>query len=238
MIINLINIGKLQEALFCKLDTFVTEGVSLFDIDDFVQSYFIKNNCVQIENTQSVTINLNNIVYHGKPAGIKFKNGDIVTIDICFIWNEEKIDGAKTYTIGEVESGVEDLLYVSKSAVKAVVGIIDVGASVKEIIGFLSDYISIRGYYLFPSGLGHGIGRRLHERPFLTFNDFTDFNYLFKEGDLFTIEPIIMMFKEDVIENVIGEGIIGIGNLSSQFEITIYIKGKGDILILNNALIN
>ncbi len=238
MNLNLIDIGKLQESLFAKLDIFIKEGVSLFDIDDFVESFFIEKFIIPIESTQPVTINLNNVVYHGRPTGVKLKNGDIVTIDICFNWNKENIDGAKTYIIGEVEANVKELLDVSRGAINAVVGIIDIGTSVKDVISCLSDYIGIRGYYLFPSGLGHGIGLSLHERPFMSLNDFSDFNYLFKIGDLFTIEPIVMLFKEDVVQNVIGEGIVGLDNLSSQFEITIYIRGKGDIIILNNALIN
>ena len=86
--------------------------------------------------------------------------------------------------------------------------------------------------------MGHVIGSTLHEKPLLSLNDFTDFNYIFKVGDCFTIEPIVMLFKEDVFQNVIGEGVISIDNLSSQFEITLYIREKGDVKILNKALIN
>ena len=100
------------------------------------------------------------------------------------------------------------------------------------------EYIDERGFYLYPDGMGHGIGEELHMRPFISLTDYTDFNYLFKPGDIFTLEPIVFLYKDSVSENILGEGLIESGNCSSQFEITIYIDLLGDVVVLNRALIN
>ncbi len=231
-------IGLLQESLFSELLNILKPGVVLYDISDFVMNYFDKNNIQEIPGTSSLTINVNNIVYHGQPCSNILKEGDLVTIDICFLWNREIIDGAKTFAIGNVSSDLERLIKVNRESIIQCLSIIDVGTPLKKIIKKLSDFILGSGFYLYPCGMGHGIGDQLHERPYLSLTDYTDFDYIFKKGDIFTIEPVVFLYEDSIVENILGEGEIGVNNISSQFEVSIHIRDKGSIEILNIGLLN
>lgn len=234
---DLLFAGNLNELYFAELDLILKEGTSLNDISDFTQVFFESNNISQIKNTIPLTLNVNNVVFHGRPGSRLLKTGDLITVDVCFESGKAKIDGAKSYIIGDASFKIKELLDVSRNALEEVVKIIDEGVRVSHIVGFLSDYISLRGFYLFPGGIGHGIGNELHESPFFSLTDLKDFSYILKVGDIFTLEPIVMLYKEKVETNFLGEGIADESNISSQFEVTICIRGKGDIVVLNKALI-
>ncbi|MGL1894037.1 MAG: M24 family metallopeptidase [Spirochaetaceae bacterium] len=235
---KLFDIGELQERLFDELNKLVIPNKNILFLSDFVDDFFEKNSIFVIPETIPLTININNIVYHGQPTDYILLSGDIISIDICFCWEGVKIDGAKTFIVGEGSLKYKNLISTNKEALKQVLKIIDVGTSVKDILLFLNEYIGLRGYYLFPDGLGHGIGKGLHESPILSLSNLTDFKYKFKKEDFFTIEPIIFLFKDEVYQNSIGEGVISESNVSSQFEISIYIKEQGEVEILNIGLLN
>ncbi|QEN05889.1 methionyl aminopeptidase [Thiospirochaeta perfilievii] len=230
--------GKTHETLFYNLEPLVVPGVTLIFIYNFCMDFFKSKSLNIIPDTIPVTINTNNIVYHGQNLDRVLIQGDIVTIDVCFRLGDGSVDGAKTFIVGNCSDRVRDLVDVSRDVIKEAVNRIRPGVKVNEVVSFISDYISIRGFYLLPDGIGHGIGESLHVSPFISLNDFTDFNYVFKVGDLFTLEPVVLMFKEVITESDSGEGIADITNFSSQFEITIYIDKYGSIVILNKALLN
>ena len=72
----------------------------------------------------------------------------------------------------------------------------------------------------------------------MSLTNYIDFDYVFKIGDIFTIEPIIFDYPDDVYVNKLNEGVISEGNISSQIEITIYIEKKGGVHILNSGVLN
>lgn len=235
---NLVYAGTMQEDIFHQLKNIIHPGVTTLEIYDFVFDCFEKNDFEVIDNSHPITININNTVYHGVPGSSVLNEGDVVTVDICFMYKKGILDGAFTYAVGSVSEAILDLIQVNKNAINSVLDIIESGIYVKDIVKFLSDFVASHGFYLLPHGMGHGIGHNLHDPPFISLNDFTDFNYKFKVGDIFTLEPILLLKKDNVFENNIGEGIVAKDNVSSQFEITIIINDLNSAYVFNKALIN
>lgn len=229
--------GKLHEELFSKIDLIISAGCKVYKVIDLAEDYFVKNKLKRIHASESITININSTVYHGVDTGLTLESGDVLTVDICFICNGVIIDGAKTYTVGIVDRRVSELIDVNREVIAKVLEIVEPGVKVCDLLKFISDYVSIRGFYLFPEGLGHGIGKNLHEPPYLSLTDLDYLEYEFVIGDVFTIEPILFLEPEDVKVNVLGEGIISEGNYSSQFEVTICIDINGDVEVLNRGLL-
>lgn len=229
--------GQLHVELFNEIDDLISPGESIYTIVDYINEFLYEKGAFDIPDARKVTININNVIYHGVPGDVELKEGDVLTVDICFIYKGVLIDGAKTYTVGNCSEVIEKLIKVSKESVKEVLSILKAGISVVNVLKFLNDYVLLRGYYLFKEGVGHGVGSSLHQSPFLSLSDFSDSNYIFKPGDKFTIEPIIMLYEDEVYENIIGEGIISENNLSSQFEVTIIIDQTGKPIVLNDALL-
>lgn len=227
---------NLYEKLFDDIDKIVDVGLNIDEIYRLVDDYFTYHHITVIPDTLPVTININHIVYHDTPKGVVLKNGDILTIDICFDLRGILMDGAVTFVVGE-DNPKEALVSFNKKMLQNVMCNIGEGTVIKEILKSISDMVALQGYYLIPDGLGHGVGNSLHESPFLSLNDFTDFNYSLKSGDRFTLEPIILSKKESVYENSFGVGYVSSNNFSSQFEVTLQIDDNGELEVLNEALI-
>lgn len=229
--------GHVHEQLFYEIDSLIFSGQSVYSIVDYAEDFLQIRGAFEIPETKRVTVNLNNVIYHGLPGDIELRDGDIVTVDICFMYKGVIIDGAKTYAVGDCSVIVYEMIDVSRESVKKAVDFVKAGVSVIDVVKFINDYILLRGFFMFRDGAGHGIGSTLHQGPYLSLNNLSDSSYIFKPGDKFTIEPIILLYEEDVNENIIGEGLVSSGNRSSQFEITLIIDEKGEPIVLNSALL-
>ncbi|MBN2618373.1 MAG: aminopeptidase P family protein [Spirochaetales bacterium] len=228
----------MHEKLFEVIDEMIVPKKSVFDIYDKIEDFFSKNDLEKIPNTIPVSINCNQIIYHGKPILYELKEGDVLIVDVCFSYNGILIDGAKTYVVGVSNRAAIKLINDNRNIIKELLTKIKADVLVKDVIKFLNSKINDMGYYLFPDGMGHGIGNTLHEPPFLSLNNLENFNWKFKPGDYFTIEPILFIKKEIPYENILGEGILSENNIASQFEVSVFINEKGEAQILNRALIN
>lgn len=232
---DLFKLGGLQELLYVELDSLVKEGIKLDFVHEFIFDFMVKNQLEVIPYSYPVSINVNNKVYHGCDKEIVLKKNDIVTIDTCFKLNSALIDGAKSFSVDSNKH--DEILDVSKKVIIRSLEEIKEGFKVAELIKFVDEYVSLKGFYLFPHGLGHGISNVIHDRPFISMSYYDDYGYKFKRGDIFTLEPLIFLKKEKVVENEQGEGFVSKGNLSSQFEVTILIGDDGMPLVINSGLI-
>lgn len=237
MLKELIELGSLHEELFEEIGSILRVGSEISSVYDLVEKFLLENDLEKIPYTQFLTVNVNSVVYHGVTSKKLLNDGDLVTVDVCFMRGGFKIDGAKTFLIGNADSFIINLVETSRCVVMEAIKHLRVGCKVSELLKVISDYVAIRGFYLFPDGMGHGIGDQLHCRPYMSLSNMDDFSYVFKYGDIFTIEPILFARKDDVIENAIGEGCISSDNRSSQFEVTIFLDSFGRVNILNGALL-
>lgn len=231
---NLLRIGQIHEKLYREIDSLIIEGVKLSTISNMIMEFYSKNNLEIIKNTEPVTINKNNVIYHNTDFSDLIKFNDIVTIDTCFKYCGDVIDGAKTYCLGDK---YKELLNVSKEVVLSAIKIVQEGTKVSTLLNHISDYIALRGYYLFPEGIGHGLGENLHKHPYLSLKYYDDYSYAFKKGDYFTIEPIVFLFKDRVEKGDNNRGLISANNVSSQFEVSICIDNNGLAKIINGGLL-
>lgn len=230
-------LGSLHEKLFEEIGVMLDIGTEVSSIYNLVERFLLENELEKIPSTEFLTVNINNVIYHGVASNSALENGDLITVDVCFMKDRYKIDGAKTYIIGKVDSADTKLVEASRGVILEAIKYLNVGVKVSELLRVISDYVGMRGYYLFPDGIGHGIGDQLHVKPFISLSYMDDFSYVFKPGDVFTIEPILFARKDEVEVNVLGEGCISNDNRSSQFEVTICFDSSGRPNILNSALL-
>ena len=147
--------------------------------------YFMKMNGAHNLGFDTILISgAKTSLLHGKPSDKKIERGDLLLIDYGAMYNGYRSDTTRTFIVGEANEKQIELYELIKKA--QLVGIENMkdgvhatvpDAKIREVVKEYEQY-----YY---RGLGHGIGRSLHEEPFLG-------NYgtkTLKEGCVVTMEP-------------------------------------------------
>lgn len=121
---------------------------------------------------------------HGKPDDKVIEDGDFVTLDFGALYKGYTSDMTKTIVVGKPNEKQIEIYNVVKEAQQAGLDTIKDGISSKvpddAIREVVKDYIE----YYYP-GIGHGIGRDLHEPPFIGKNG----GYIIKKNCVITVEP-------------------------------------------------
>jgi len=110
-------------------------------------------------------IGVNDMVVHGFPSDIPFKEGDIVTLDMGLIYNNLYLDMARAFVVGKDIYNHLPFIQATKEAFDAGVK----QAKLKNRVGDISNAIQNRmerdGYSVVREMVGHGVGENLHEKP-------------------------------------------------------------------------
>jgi methionyl aminopeptidase len=168
---------------------------------------------------------VNDEVVHGIPGDRVLKNGDIVSIDCGSIKDGFNGDSAYTFPVGDVRSEVLSLLKRTRESLflaleHAVAGkrIGDIGAAVQE-------HVEPFGYSVVRELVGHGIGRKLHEKPDVPNYGKRGTGIKLQEGMVICIEPMINLGSKNIVQGNDGWTIRTYdGQPSAHFELTVVVK--------------
>jgi len=212
-------------------------GVSTRRLDEIAEEYIKDNGGIPgflgyqgYPNT--LCISVNSTVVHGIPSDYLMKEGDIVSVDCGVLMNNYYGDSAYTYKIGVVKPEIERLLEITKEALyKGIEKAIE-GNRLGDISYAVQHHCESNGYSVVREMVGHGVGRKLHEKPEVPNYGKRGSGIVLKKGLVLAIEPMINMGKKDIFQTNDGWTIkTKDGKPSAHFEHTIAIDGnKADIL--------
>jgi methionyl aminopeptidase len=180
----------------------------------------------------TLCISVNSTVVHGIPSDYILKDGDIVSIDCGVVMNSFYGDSAYTFEIGDVKPEIKKLLRVTKEALyKGIEKAIE-GNRLGDISYAVQEYSESYGYSVVREMVGHGVGRKLHEKPEVPNYGKRGSGIKLLRGLVIAIEPMINMGKKEILQADDGWTIkTKDGYPSAHFEHTVAIdKGKADIL--------
>jgi methionyl aminopeptidase len=180
----------------------------------------------------TLCISVNSTVVHGIPSDYVLKDGDIVSIDCGVIMNKFYGDSAYTYEIGEVKPEIKILLKVTKEALyKGIEKAIE-GNRLGDISFAVQQHAESHGFSVVREMVGHGIGRKLHEKPEVQNYGKRGSGLKLTKGLVIAIEPMINMGKKEIIQLNDGWTVkTKDGMPSAHYEHTVAInKEKADIL--------
>ncbi|QQG35060.1 MAG: type I methionyl aminopeptidase [Deltaproteobacteria bacterium] len=203
--------GKLCAILLLHLNNFIKESISTLDINYESEKWTSINGAssaplnYSIEGAppfpRSLCSSRNAIVCHGIPCISEIlKSGDIVNIDITIKYRNFHSDCSRTFSIGSVLYKHNHLLYVAKKSLK--LGILEAnpGVNICNIGTAIANYIERFKYSIVKDFVGHGIGISFHMLPFVYHYPNKNYKLLLKPGMAFTIEPMINLGKENIIQ--------------------------------------
>jgi methionyl aminopeptidase len=185
----------------------------------------------------SICASINQEIVHGIPSSHRIlKESDIISIDVGAIYKGFYGDAAVTLAIGQVSPDTQRLLDVTEGALMAGIAEARTGNHLWNVIRAIQVYVEREGYNVLREYQGHGIGRRMHEKPdipnFLGPRGRRPKNYPLLSGMTIALEPMVV--AGDWHTRVLEDGwtvVTADGNSSAHFEHTIAItNGAPEIL--------
>jgi methionyl aminopeptidase len=180
----------------------------------------------------TLCVSVNEEIVHGIPGDRVLKDGDIVSIDCGSIKNGFYGDSAYTFAVGNVKPEVLSLLQRTKESLFLALEMTVAGKRVGDISGTVQEYVESFGYSVVRELVGHGIGRKLHEKPDIPNFGRRGTGPKLQDGLVICIEPMINLGTKNVIQSRDGWTIrTADGMPSAHFELTAVVrKEKPDVL--------
>ena len=134
----------------------------------------------------------NEIVVHGRPTGRRLQDGDVLSIDCGAIVDGWHGDSAVTVHVGTPSEDDARLLRATELALAAGIAAAVPGATLLDVATCVDDVARAHGFAHLPDHGGHGIGRSMHEAPFVPNEPTRDAaRHRLRAGSTIAIEPML-----------------------------------------------
>ncbi len=235
--------GKIIIELFDILKAHSVPGISTYELDrianTFIESRGGKASSYKYEGFPGhICISVNDTLIHGIPSKkIILKEGDIVSYDILVTKNGYTADAARTFPVGKVSSEASRLIEVTKESFFKGVKEVRPNNHIGDISNAIGSYVHSKGYSLNEDFSGHGVGREVHEDPYVPNTGLPHTGPILKEGMTIAIEPMVNEGSKEVkiLEDGWTTKTID-GKLSCHYENTVAVTSDGyEILTLKEG---
>ncbi len=178
----------------------------------------------------SLCVSVNDEVVHGIPKKEKIlEEGDIVSIDLGLNHKGLFTDMAMTVPVGKISASSEKLLKITEQALEVGINAVQVGGRVGDIGFAIESFAKSKGKYGIVEILaGHGVGRAIHEDPFVPNFGKAGTGALLQKNMVIAIEPMLNMGTKNVtLDKDQYTYRTADGKRSAHFEHTILITENG-----------
>lgn len=184
----------------------------------------------------STCLSVNEQVVHTPPSKRQLKYGDILTLDIGMFYQGFHTDFATTMIVGDNKNEEKRVfLETGKKTLELAIEKARLGNKIGDISATIEKEIGGAGYFVMKELTGHGVGRELHEDPFVPgyVDQPREKSLTMKLGLVIAIEVIYAKGTEEIKPEPGSDWSIISANrsLTACFEHTIAITKK-DTLIL------
>lgn len=146
----------------------------------------------------SICASVNEQVVHGIPShDVVLKNGDIISIDIGATLKGFVGDSAWTYPVGDISDEKKMLLKATEESLFAGLEFMKSNEKLENVAGAIEDVAKKYNLGIVRQYGGHGVGRNMHEDPFV-FNYRTNNSLILQKGMTIAIEPMLNLGCDDV----------------------------------------
>lgn len=214
----------------------VAPGKSTADLDRVADSYIRGQGAVPSFKgyrgfPASLCTSLNQEIVHGIPSKRRvLKARDLLSLDFGAIWEGFHADAAVTVFVGgqPPSEEAEKLVRVTEEALEAGIAAIRPGGRLSDISHAIEQVAGGAGFSLVREYGGHGIGRDLHEDPFIQNFGPPGRGPELKPGLVVAVEPMAMLGEPETMLLPDGWTVVTAdGSLSAHFEHTIAVTESG-----------
>ena len=171
--------GKRLSFVLHKTAEKVAPGISTWELDKYAEGLIkemgdypaflnYKPDGARYAFPASLCVSVNDEVVHGIPKKDKtLKEGDIVSLDLGLRHKGYYADMAITVPVGEVSSGSLKLMEATRKALEVGISVCHAGNKIGDIGHAIEGYVRPHKYGIVEVLAGHGVGRAIHEDPFI-----------------------------------------------------------------------
>ncbi|OGD73708.1 MAG: type I methionyl aminopeptidase [Candidatus Coatesbacteria bacterium RBG_13_66_14] len=176
----------------------------------------------------SVCTSVNDEIVHGIPGPRRLVSGDILSVDVGAFLGGYHGDAALTIPVGDIDELSARLIRVTRASLEAALTRCRAGNHIGDVGSVVQTMALEAGFQVVRDFTGHGIGRRLHERPQIPNYGRPGAGPVIRSGDALAVEPMInagtMAIKilEDNWTAVTYDG-----SRSAHFEHTVFVGERG-----------
>ena len=232
--------GKITAAVLDEISKHIRPGISTLELDKIANMFIIDKGAKPAFLRYngfpcSICTSIDNVVVHGIPKADQIlENGQIIGIDVGVKYHGYCGDAARTFAVGNVSDDKQKLLRVTEECFfKAIEGLKD-GSRVGDIGAAIQKHSEKFGFSPVTSMGGHGIGKSLHEDPYIANFGMSGTGEKLKAGMVIAIEPMINMGTPEI--KILGwDCKTSDGLPSAHYENTVLIKKNGVEILTKTA---
>jgi methionyl aminopeptidase len=173
-------------------------------------------------------VSVNEEIVHGIPGPRVLKEGDVVGLDFGVSVDGYHGDSAVTVPVGEIRPEIRKLLDVTADSLDQGIDAMQVGKRLSDIGHAVQKRVETEGYSVVRTFAGHGIGRKLHEPPWIPNYGAPSRGPRLLPGMVFAIEPMVNVGEPGVrMLDDEWTAVTADGSLSAHFEHTVLITEDG-----------
>lgn len=197
--------GHILATILNELKNFSEIGRTTKQIDEYAEKLMKKYGVLASFKDYrgfpaTICTSVNEQVVHTIPNDTLLKDGDILTIDCGVLHKGFHSDSAITLFIGNVSEPVKEFCFVVKKSLKEAISKIKPGVHLNVIGDTVQKIVEDQhGYSIVKELTGHGIGKQLHEDPFVVNYKENSKGPELKEGMTLAIEPIAAMGSGEIL---------------------------------------
>lgn len=227
--------GEITSKVLQTLLASAKVGTKLIDLDrlaeDEILSLGAEPSFKSVDNYPFTTcINVNEGIVHGMPNEYEIKRSDIISIDVGSFYKGFHTD--LSYTL-EIETDYENsFLATGKLALEKAIASCRLGGRIGDISASMQQEVESKGYSVSEMLVGHGVGRKLHEDPYVPCYGSPGTGHKLKAGMVLAIEVIYQKGRPDLVESSDGWTLkTADGSMSALYEKTVAITRAGTVVI-------
>lgn len=231
--------GPILATILREVATHVTSGITTKELDTIAYKLITDAGCTpaflnytpegaDIPYPASLITSVNSEVVHGIPSDYALKEGDVIALDLGLKYKNVFLDHAITVGVGEMNDKDKKLISITKSALDEAIAAIVPGATIGDIGYAVEQYVRPHKLGIMRGLSGHGVGREIHEDPYVLNYGKKGKGEKLRPGMAIAIEPMLSRGSEDYILLADGYTLKTADNSrSAHFEHTVLIKEDG-----------
>lgn len=230
--------GRILAITHNELKKELKAGMSTKDIDELGETIIRDYGCIPsflnyCGYPASICVSVNDEVVHGIPDKKRIiQDGDIVSLDAGVIYKGYHSDAARTIMVGEVSEEAKRLVEVTRQSFFEGIQYAKPGYHIVDIGRAVQTYVEANGFSVVRDLVGHGIGKKLHEKPNIP--NFVDRGKgaRLRPGMTLAIEPMVNAGEYDVVWLEDDWTVVTYdGSLSAHYENTILITEEEPVIL-------